>query len=206
MMKQPSVKYFSAKTVTLVSICIFLMSVLFANAAYAIQASAQTFIMNLSNSVPNLMRLVTATAYVMGFWFVFKGILELKHVGESRSMMSKEHELKTPLIYIFVGAALIYLPTSVHVGLSTFFGSPSPLSYVTDTSDPWSELIQDCFLIIQLIGTIAFIRGLVLLGSLAHHAQQGTFGKALAYLIGGIACINMYQFVQLVIDTLTLGS
>jgi len=31
---------------------------------------------------------------------------------------------------------------------------------------------------------------------------QDTFGKAMAYVISGILCINMYQFLQAVFDTL----
>src|SRR3989338_6827910 len=105
-------------------------SLFFTNSAYAVSFSfdsapnVATMLINLSEAVPNLMRLGTALAYVMGFFFVVNGILELKQYGESRSMMSHEHSLAKPLTYLAVGAMLIYLPATVQTGLSTFWGEP----------------------------------------------------------------------------------
>lgn len=167
---------------------------------------AGTMIENLAKALPNLMRLVTALAYVMGFFFVVKGIMELKHHGEARSMMSREHSLARPLIYIGVGAALIYLPSSVQTGLSTFWTDPNPYAYVTQATDPWSELMNACFMIFQLLGVIAFIRGLIILTRVGgHQGQPGTLGRAVTHIIGGILLINMYQFIQVVTNTLALG-
>jgi len=89
---------------------------------------------------------------------------------------------------------------------STFWTNPTPLAYVAQQNDPWSELIQACFLVIQLIGTIAFIRGLIMLTHLSQHGgHQGTFGKAMAHIVGGILLIDMYDFVTAVGNTLGLG-
>ncbi len=69
-----------------------------------------------------------------------------------------------------------------------------------------ADLIKACFMIVQLIGVIAFIRGLVLLTHIGHgHGQQGSVGKAAAHIIAGILCINLYQFLQVVFNTLALG-
>ena len=35
--------------------------------------------------------------------------------------------------------------------------------------------------------------------------QGATFGKAMAHIVGGILCINMYQFLQVIFNTLALG-
>ena len=157
-----------------------------------------------SETMPELMRLTTAIAYVLGFFFVLKGVMALKTYGESRTQMSTQHELKEPLIYLFVGALLIYLPTSVQAGLSTFWSNPTPYAYIDEGgSEPWADLIKACYMIIQLIGTISFIRGLILLASTGGHgAQHGTFGKAMAHIIAGIFCINIYQLIQAVMNTL----
>ena len=34
---------------------------------------------------------------------------------------------------------------------------------------------------------------------------QATFGKGLSYIIGGILCIDMYDFIKSVLNTLALG-
>lgn len=174
--------------------------------AAAVSVSVATMIENIANTIPDLMLFTTALAYVMGFFFVFNGLMHLKKYGESRTMMSSEAHLKGPLIYLAVGAALIYLPSSVQVGLGTFWENPMPYAYDTGQTDPWSELYNACFLIIQLIGTIAFIRGLIILTHMGGHSSQpGTFGRAMAHMIGGILCIDLYDFVQAIFTTLGIS-
>lgn len=163
--------------------------------------SAQDMLVNIANQVPSLMRMVTAFAYVIGIYLIFMGVYKLKQYGEARSMMSQEHQLKGPIVFITIGAMLLYLPTSVQVGMSTFWTDPNPYGYLQQ-QDQWSQFINDCFLIVQLVGTIAFIRGLVILTQLAGHSSHDTFGKGITHIIGGIFCINIYQFVQVIMVTL----
>ena len=176
--------------------------------AYAINVDVTTMINNLAANVPNLMRLTTAIAYVMGMFFILMAIMGLKHFGESRTQMATEHSLKGPGIYFFVGLALLYLPNSVWVGLDSFWQTPTPYAYVTAATDQWSVLLNNSYSIIQLIGTIAFIRGLLILNSFAGHGggQQNALGKALAHLAGGIFCINIQQTIQMLQATLGITS
>ena len=190
----------------------FFIAVLFAlgasTASAAIDVNVATMVQNFKAALPNLMQLVTALAYVIGMFFVIRGVMLLKDHGESRTHHGggERGHLQRGLIMIAVGAALLYLPTSVQVGMSTFWSNPTPLAYVAQQDDSWSQLIQACFLIIQLIGTIAFIRGLIMLTHLSHHGGgQGVFGKAMAHIVGGILCIDLYDFVNAVINTLGLG-
>lgn len=168
--------------------------------------SAQTMMENIAKQIPNLTRMLTAIAYVMGMYFIFWGIVKLKQYGESRTMMSSSHDLKGPMMYIFVGALLLYLPTSVQVGMSTFWTNPTPYQYLQE-QDQWSQFFTTIFMIIQFIGALAFIRGLVILSHLGGHGgQPGTLGKGLTHIIGGIFCINIYQFVQVILNTLGVPS
>ena len=64
--------------------------------------SAVDMLTNFANNIPNLMRLVTAGAYVMGMYFVIMGVVKMKHMGEMRTQMSQEHSIKGPLIFITV--------------------------------------------------------------------------------------------------------
>src|SRR5690349_17861194 len=78
----------------------------YTDSAYAqpmMSVSVSTMLQNLSNSVPALMQLTVALAYVLGFYFVTKSIFALKEYGESRTQMSSQHSLKTPTIYMAVG-------------------------------------------------------------------------------------------------------
>ncbi|MHB1947078.1 MAG: hypothetical protein ACYCQI_03050 [Gammaproteobacteria bacterium] len=177
----------------------------YSHSAYAIQANIETMIKNLGTAVPNLMQLVTALAYIIGMFMIAKGIIGLKEYGESRtSRSSDEHSLKGAALLIFVGTALLYLPSSVSVGISTFWSHATPFAYETTSSDSWAALIRNVFLIVQLVGTIAFIRGLIIL-SHAGASHQGNFGKGMAHIIGGIFCINLYEFLQVIFNTLGIG-
>lgn len=187
------------------------MAVLFMSSAHAqtvdlSNLSPETILTNISeNALPNLMRLVTAISYVLGMVFIFRGVVKLKHVGEMRTQMSHEHNIATPITLIAVGALLLYLPSSVQIGMSSFWSDPSPYSY-TENQDQWSQFINVCFMVVQFVGTVAFIRGLIILSHMGGGGhQQGGLSRGLTHIIGGIFCINIYQFVQVVMATIGLG-
>lgn len=164
------------------------------------QLSAQSMLVNIAEQIPSLMRMITAIAYVTGLYFIIQGIVMLKHAGEMRTQMSHEHHLTKPLVYLTIGAALTYFPTVVQIGMSTFWSNPNPYGYLSQQSS-WYEFINVCFLIIQFIGALSFIRGLVKLSHLGGQGGQG-MGSGITHIIGGILCINMYQFVQVIMITL----
>ncbi len=181
-------------------------TIFYAPASYAV-GDASTMLLNLAATIPNFMLMLTGLAYVMGMFFVVKGVMGLREFGESRTMMSSHHSLKGPAIYLAVGAALMYLPTSIAVGYNTFWGDTNPYSYVNDSGDQWSTLYQDCFLFVQLIGVFTFIRGLVVLTQLGGQGgQPGTFAKGITLIVSGALCINLYEFINMVYATLSLGS
>ncbi|SRR5579883_2401833 len=189
----------------LISFAIFYAPILFAAPSFP---DAVTMLENFAKSIPDLMMFVTALAYVMGMWFIVKGLLSLKQYGESRTQGSSQHELKGPMIYLFVGAALLYLPTTVMYSTNTFWITTTPYAYqdALDQTDPWQDLIYTVFQVVELIGVIAFIRGLIILTHLGQgSAQPGSFGRAMAHIIGGIFCINIYFFIQTILNTLSLA-
>ena len=169
-------------------------------------SSASDILANIASQLPSVMRLVTAVAFVLGMYFIIAGIIKLKHYGEQRSMMSVEHSLVGPMVYFAIGALLLYLPSAVNTGMSTFWSSPNPYGYL-EKADQWNALYKDCFMVIQLFGTIAFIRGLVILSRVGGHGGGGhdSLGKGLTHIIGGILCINIYQFVQVILNTMGIS-
>lgn len=192
------------------SIILFFMSYFFfissVNAADTVP-NISDMIQNIANTVPELMFFVTALSYVFGFWFVYHGLLLLKKYGMQRTQMSGDASLTPSVVNIFVGAALIYLPSTVQSGMATFWTNPNPYGYDTSSEDNWNVFITACFMIIQLLGVIAFIRGLMMLTKLGQGGgQQAGFGRAMAHIVGGIFCIDMYDFLQAVLATLGLNS
>lgn len=167
--------------------------------------TAQTVLANIAAQIPNLTRMTTAIAYVMGFYFVMMGIFKLKEYGEARTMMSSQKSLQGPIVYLVVGAFLIYIPTAIQVGMSTFWTNPTPYGYETGDQNQWTQFLSVCFAIIQFVGLVAFIRGLVILSKLSQGGHQGELSKGMTHIIGGIFCINIYQTVNVILVTLGLN-
>lgn len=172
--------------------------------------SVEDMLKNIAAASNELMSLLTAIAYVMGFFFMIKGIIALRAVAEHRTSMSGHAELKGPLAYLAVGAALCFLPSSIQVGLSTFWHTPNPYVYesiLEEYDDAWSSVVKSAFIVVQLIGTLALVRGLAQLTHTGGHGggQPASLGRALAHIIGGIFCINIYQFLNAIFITLGVG-
>lgn len=190
-----------------------LMAIAYCSLLYSYSAYAEVTIptldqvvANIGDNVGGLLKMATAFAYVAGMYFVVQGILELKHMGEQRTMMSSEHGMKKPIMLLVVGGFLLYLPSTIKTALNTLWDTPNPYGYVTSQTDAWSLLITNSFLILQLIGLVSFIRGLIILTHAGgHSAQQGTFGRGMTHIIGGILCINMYDTVRMIATTLGLS-
>ncbi|HSW70347.1 MAG TPA: hypothetical protein VLH77_00010 [Gammaproteobacteria bacterium] len=177
---------------------LWLTGIFFSSGAYAVSIpDLGVMLTNFATSVPTLMKLVTAGAYVMGMFLVISSIMGMKHFGEMRTMASQEHSLTGPLVGFFVGVAMLYLPSTVRSGLSTFWVTTNPYAYLNTASDQYTIFINACYGIIQLIGVIALIRGLLIMKQVGGgRAQQATLKAGLAHLVGGILCINIYNTIQ----------
>lgn len=167
--------------------------------------TASDMLANIVAQLPALTKMVTAIAYVMGMGFIIAALMKLKLYGEARTMMSQQHHLSQPVAFLVVGAFLMYLPSAINTTMSTFWTNPNPYGYLNEAAPWWTTSINDVIMVIQFFGLIAFIRGLVIVSHLGgHHGGQGGLGKGLTHIIGGIFCINIYQFVQLILFTLGL--
>jgi len=161
-------------------------------------------LVNLSAVAPSLLRLITAIAWVLGIVLMIKGIVGMKELGDQKTARhDQQHSPKGALVKLAIGAMLIYLPTTIRVGMNTLWDEPNPYAYVKDTGD-WSSLLGSAFVIIEVVGVIAVIRGLILLTQMGQ-SHQGSFGKGMSHIVGGILCINMYGFLETVFNTLALS-
>lgn len=162
-----------------------------------------TLFVNLSQSFTGIWYLVTAVAYVLGFLFVAKGVYALKVYGEMRTMTSNAGSFKTPATFMIVGAALIYLPNTVHTFMQSTFGYASPLDLTGAGGGVNQIATQAIFGFIQLVGVIAFIRGWIHIARAGdQHSQPGSFGRGLTHIIGGLLAINIVGARNVLFSTL----
>lgn len=197
------IRQVSLQLVKAFSLSVFATGIFYAQIAYADVPDVATMLQNFAETVPQFMQLVTATAYVMGMWFILSGIGKLKEFAQARTQMSTHHELKGPIILMTVGTLLLYLPSSVQTGLSTFWQDANPYGYINEADDQWSLMYNDVFLVVQLIGTISFVRGLTIFTKLAGHGgHDGGLGRGVTHVIAGILCINLHDFLAAINGTL----
>ncbi len=55
--------------------------------------------------------------------------------------------------------------------------------------------------LVQIVGLIAVIRGLLILMRLSGQAQPGTFGRAMTHIVGGTLAMNIVGFNQIVFNS-----
>lgn len=194
----------SIRLIVLTTLCLLLSGC--TNASWP---DIQQMFNNIGQSVPPLWSMVVGLAYIFGLAFIMRGVYALKVYGDMRTQMSSSSNLKTPLVLLLVGSALIFLPTTKAMMLTTIFayGDPMPLSYIT--SNPlWSgQSTQVLLRIVQLVGLIAFVRGWVYLAqTTSHNPGQHTFGKAMTHIIGGILAVNIEGTREVLMGTLGIAS
>lgn len=154
----------------------------------------EDMLVNVTNEFPSIYHLITATAYIMGIAFIFRGVYQLKVYGDLRTMMSVQTNFKATMMVFFSGAALLYAPTAFKSMLLSTFATTSitdPMSYHS-AKGIWNPIAAQAVLrFIQLIGTISFIRGWVYLTHTSNPQGRSTFGKAVTHIIAGLLAINI---------------
>lgn len=166
-----------------------------AQAVYAATTVDVTqLLINISNQLGPVQKMMTGAAYVMGIALFFKGLYHLKIYGELRTMMASQTSLKQPLTYMCIGAVFLYMPTALEVMLQSTFGDPAltPFEQWVGAKATGSELaMRAVFRVIQVVGLFAFLRGWMLLVKSAQQGAQSQFGKGLVHIVGGIFAMNV---------------
>lgn len=171
--------------------------------------SLDTALTNLASSFTSLKTMLVALAFVIGAMLVVRGLMMYKVFGTQTMASATKGEFAGPLVFILVGAVLMYLPSTYNTSLTTIFGlnNIAPvsqlISYASVTkTEQWQQLSEVIVDYIYLIGLIAFIRGFVILSKMGHSgAQPGSIGKGLIHVVGGILLINIVATVNILATT-----
>lgn len=151
-----------------------------------------------------IMKLVGASSFVIGIIIGGMALFKLKEVNDGRA------SIKTPIMWTIVSAAMISLPASMGTIAMTLtskgYHGTGLLSSVTDTSGipGVAEALTGVLIFVQLLGHIAFIRGLFLLKD-AGAGKEATLGRGLTHLFGGAAAINIQTTVGMLARTFFKG-
>ncbi|HHT0592958.1 TPA: type IV secretion protein IcmC [Legionella anisa] len=145
-----------------------------------------TMIGNLSHSLYPVQHLITGGAYLLGILFFMTAISKLRKIADHRSGSSSQEKMFSPMMYLVMGAALLYLPTALDIMANTTFGAGNILTYTSYNS---SNIFSSMGLVVQTAGVLWFVRGCVLV---AQASQPGTQHgpKGLAFMIAGVFAMN----------------
>lgn len=182
----------------------------------------QDMLVNIQSILNPGLALMLAISFIIGVYFVLKGLLKLKSFAMPLTQMSQPGELSGPVIHILIGAVLIYIPTSTDVLSNTLFGSgvtslfnasgaanvynlgqaSSLLSLTSGVTleSQWATLINTVVYYMQFIGFLAFLRGWIIL---SHHekGQPSETSKGIIHIVGGILAINFLPLVKAILNT-----
>lgn len=161
---------------------------------------------NLSALFDSLRELTIAISYITGVALIFRGVALYRAFGQHITMQSRGGEVAGPMVFIIVGAFLVYLPSTIDNSLVTVFGSTDlstassilSLSAGTD-NNAFEEVTNVISKYLSLIGLIAFVRGWIILSKMGHSGSQpGSVAKGITHIIGGIFLLNIVETVRLI--------
>lgn len=186
------------------NICYALLLISFAAllSGCGIGASMDLFFQRFTRVSGTLTQLVTGITYFMGLIFAFRAVYALKHYGEMRTMMSSNANLKAPMTYFLIAAVFMYLPTAIQVVNETVYGSENPLTFAPVLGS-YSAVMTGVQMFIRFIGLVSFVRGWMMLSTLAQQGQHQSPGKAFTHILGGVMAMNIQTTIQLLKGTFT---
>lgn len=145
---------------------------------------------HLKENLSALVTLLVATSYVMGIWFIFSAINELRLYGQARTMMPVSTNFTGPFSKIVVGVSMMFLPGFLDMLIYNMWGYGA--DEAGDIGAGLTPALQATALIVRILGYIAMIRGFVILSRAGKQgAPPGSMGKGFAHVIGGILSVNI---------------
>lgn len=198
--------------------------ILISECAFAV-SDMPTILRNLRRIINPLTVLMLVVSFVCGVFFILKALIMFRKFGTTAQMGAQGGEVGGPILYLIVGAILLYLPTSTNILMNSLFGSTQSifgggginyqqlgtgqtlLGYTGSSTleRQWADLANTLVLFIQLLGFLSFLRGWLIISKLGKPGgggEQGGFAKGLTHLIGGIVAINFVGVMQIIKNTI----
>ena len=171
-----------------------------------------TALENLTFAFESLVNLVAAISYVMGLYFIFRGVGMYKVFATQTMASAQKGELAGPMVFMIVGAVLMYFPSTLDTSIQTLFGHDTKgisaaeemIGYadLNNSGEHWKEISNVLIKYMKLIGFIAFLRGWTILSKMGHSgAQPGSVGKGIVHIIAGVLLINIVDTINMLAQT-----
>ncbi len=143
----------------------------------------------------------------LGLVICLFGFFQFKRYGESRTMMSAQHTMAEPLVTIFCGIMLTLITPMIQLFNNIFLGTSELIAYTGSSGGSDYNSVQMVITFVRVIGIGALMNGLVKLSRTGRqNSQQGSAGKALLFILGGVACTNCVAVIDLLFNFFDLPS
>lgn len=189
------------KNQTKILLLVLTATLLMPSQAFAQGVTIGSMFANFSGSVLAIIKLIKVAAYIIGVFLVVGSIFKFSQLGQGQV------QAKTPLIMFFSGIGIFALTGTVSLAMQTMAMGSGPgdiLMPSTGGGASTQAAIQGVMLFIRMIGYIAFIRGWLLLNQNAQ-GKEGTIGRALTHIFGGVAAINVAWTAKMLANTFAPG-
>lgn len=149
---------------------------------------------NLSKSLGPVQHLISGSAYILGILFFIHAIGKLRKIGDYHTQSPSHEKMSGPMIYLFMGALLLYLPSALNVMSNTVFGAGNILTYSSSYNS--ANIYSAMAVLIQTAGVLWFVRGCVLI---AHSSEPGEQHgpKGLVFLCAGVLSMNFNETISI---------
>lgn len=157
--------------------------------AQGVMQNVATAFANGNAAFESLIRLTKISAYIMGLFLVIGSVVKLSQLGTNPQVTPK-----APLIMFISGIAIFALVGVVSIVSQTMAMGDGPGSILVPESNGITAgtkaAIEGVLTFVRLLGYIAFIRGWFLVNQYGM-GKDGTLGKGLTHILGGVAAINV---------------
>lgn len=171
-----------------------------------------SIIRRIGDLVPQFEDLVFALSWILGLLLMVSSVRSAMRASADGS---GRHTWSPAIVKAVLGTCFIALPTTIATLVASFFGSPEiadpreALAYAPNMlsafdDDIAKQTIASLLTIVQFVGLIGFIRGLLLLNATANGAHNASLGSGIAHVLGGTLAINITALLG-VFDTLLQG-
>lgn len=101
-----------------------------AGTAFAAVSGIGSVAQNVTGNLANIAKLITAGSYVAGFGFAVAAIVKFKAHKDNPTQIA----ISLPIVYLFVAAALIFIPTVFKTSGGTLFGASGTVAGASGTA------------------------------------------------------------------------
>lgn len=175
----------------------------------AMAADTGTMFVAFAGSIPSIVNFVIKLAYISGIFLIINSAYKLAQLAK---VPEQARNTKGPIVTALIGAFMLMYASSVDVmGVSMGLGYAksntilAPSGSASDGAAAGKATIDAVLMFVQLLGYIAFLRGLWLLNKAGYDQSQGV-AKGLTHIFGGAACINISAMIPVLAKTFGFNS